>query len=222
MAKEVAAWKEAGAIKPTRTHLGSPHRDVWLQRSALELTSKTSCSATQSTGQTRTAVFTGTAARAPARVCLHTRGSEQQRTATRLLTSRTLDCSRVCVCIYPQLHAQRDSCGYPQIRTGVHARRSAPRAHALKPARPTLACPHPHSCVHTRPPVHRTGTLARVWRPHLTSPHLTSPRPGRSPRRPPLTRSSRDHGAAPLNANEAAQFPAPAPADCVKTSAGPF
>lgn len=134
------------------------HRDVWLQRSALELTSKTSCSATQSTGQTRTAVFTGTAARAPARVCLHTRGSEQQRTATRLLTSRTLDCSRVCVCIYPQLHAQRDY----------------------------------------------------------------SPRPGRSPRRPPLTRSSRDHGAAPLNANEAAQFPAPAPADCVKTSAGPF
>lgn len=51
---------------------------------------------------------------------------------------------------------------------------------------------------------------------------LTSPRPGRSPRRPPLTRSSRDHGAAPLNANEAAQVPAPAPADCVKTSAGPF
>lgn len=47
----------------------------------------------------------------------------------------------------------------------------------------------------------------------------------RQPRRP--TRGSRSPAplrvdAAPLNANEAARVPAPAPADCVKTSAGPF
>lgn len=90
---------------------------------------------------------------------------------------------------------------HPQARP-PHARVPTP---ALLRAHTATCTPHGHTRARTAP-----------------APHLTSPRPGRSPRRPPLTRSSRDHGAAPLNANEAAQVPAPAPADCVKTSAGPF